>query len=222
MADNWPFPVTLDFGAFSDFGRELGVDFGTPVGTPIYAAFAGVVGTEDRGKSGWGKRVFVRTNGLSEAVGHLTSFAVAPGQTVQAGQLLGFSGGALGDPSSGSSTGPHVEVQLLNQAGNFLDPKTLGGYIAAVFGSGAASAGAGAPAPGSSSGGCSFLDVACWLSGVENLLARAMWIWVGLVLVGLGVLLLVVEDLERAVQNAGPAIDTATKVAAPAAEVAAA
>ena len=62
-----------------------------------------------------------------------------------------------------------------------------------------AAAGAVLPSSSSSRGspGCSLLDVGCWLKDVENLAQRAMFIWLGLVLVLIGLFLLVVEDAEE-------------------------
>ena len=115
------FPITEDH----DQG-DPGIDYGTPVGTSMYTPFAGTIRVEDKGKSDWGKRVMVvLDNGYTFAIGHLTSFAVSDGQRVNPGDLLGLSGGALSDPSSGNSTGPHVEVQWISPGGNFLDPHVI-------------------------------------------------------------------------------------------------
>jgi hypothetical protein len=93
-----------------------------PVGTPIVAPFGGTITVEDHGHQDWGKRIFLHlSNGYTFAVGHLTRFAVTSGQ-VSAGQVIGYSGGDPSDPSSGLSTGPHVEVQWIDSSGKFTDP----------------------------------------------------------------------------------------------------
>lgn len=113
-------------------GSELGVDYAMPVGTSLYSPFAGtVVSTEDNGKNDWGKRVIVRlASGQEFAIGHMTNFSVSVGEQINPGDLLGLSGGDPSDPSSGESTGAHVEFQwgtgLENpQTGNFQDPTPI-------------------------------------------------------------------------------------------------
>ena len=115
------FPITEDH----DEG-DLGIDYGTPVGTAMYTPFAGTIRLEDSGKSNWGKRAMVvLDNGYTYAVGHLHSFSISDGQRVNPGDILGESGGATDDPSSGISTGPHVELQWISPGGNFLDPHII-------------------------------------------------------------------------------------------------
>jgi hypothetical protein len=95
-------------------------------GTLLYTPFAGTIKVEDDGKSNWGKRVFVQLdNGYTFAIGHLHSFSVADGQRVNPGDLLGESGGNVNDPSSGNSTGDHIEVQWISAAGKFLNPHSI-------------------------------------------------------------------------------------------------
>jgi hypothetical protein len=50
------------------------------------------------------------------------AFDVVQGQRVNPGDLIGLSGGAPGDPSSGNTTGPHIEFQLINPQGQYIDP----------------------------------------------------------------------------------------------------
>jgi murein DD-endopeptidase MepM/ murein hydrolase activator NlpD len=120
------YPVTLDYGQGFGSETEQGVDYGMPVGTGIYAPFSGVIRTEDGGKSNWGKRVFVYLdNGYVFAVGHMSSFNVQEGQRVKPGDLLGGSGGDPSDPSSGQSTGAHIEVQWISPDGQYLNPHPI-------------------------------------------------------------------------------------------------
>jgi hypothetical protein len=138
----FPFPPqyfgtpSLDFGQMGPGGAEKGIDFAMPVGQPIFAPGAGLLLEEDLGKGGWGKRDLLQLDsGQIFGVGHLTDFAgITSGSRVVAGQVIGHSGGAVGDPSSGVSTGPHIEVQLMDPARNFLDPK---GFLASLGGGGA-------------------------------------------------------------------------------------
>jgi murein DD-endopeptidase MepM/ murein hydrolase activator NlpD len=43
---------------------------------------------------------------------HLSVIEVQPGQTVEPGAVLGLSGGAVGSPGAGSSTGPHLHLGM--------------------------------------------------------------------------------------------------------------
>jgi murein DD-endopeptidase MepM/ murein hydrolase activator NlpD len=122
---------------------EYGVDVALPVGTPIRAPYPGVVvGAEDQGKQNWGKRIFEEFTagpyaGYTFGVGHLTAFGAQPGSAVPAGGLLGYSGGAVTDPSSGHSTGPHIEPQLIAPGGQYVDPFN---WLRSIFATGGASA----------------------------------------------------------------------------------
>lgn len=121
---------SLAFGA-PDIGNmtEPGIDFAMPVGQPLRTPVGGVVHIEDKGKSDWGKRVIVTLpNGYSFGIGHLSDFApgLKDGQQIQAGALLGLSGGDPNDPSSGETTGPHIEVQWIDPQGNFQNPQQSG------------------------------------------------------------------------------------------------
>jgi Peptidase family M23 len=118
---------------------EYGQDYAVAVGTPINAPFAGIFHSEDNGKSAWGKRGFVRNaNGQTFAVGHLTQFAAQNGQSISKGQTIGYSGGALNDPSSGNTTGPHVETQFIDQFGKYINPAHVFAqfpdYLKTIFG----------------------------------------------------------------------------------------
>lgn len=131
-----PSDLTEKFGQSGpNNSTESGNDYQMPPGTPIYAPFDGSIGVEDQGKKNWGKRIFVTDpkTGAIFAVGHLHEFAVTTG-TVHAGQIIGYSGGEASDPSSGNSTGPHVEVQLLKPVGDgnyqFVDPAA---WLSSVF-----------------------------------------------------------------------------------------
>lgn len=85
-----------------------GVDFRAAIGTPIKSAQSGVVtntgntDTSCRGVS-YGKWVLVKhDNNLSTLYAHLSLIRVSPGQSVETGQIIGYSG------DTGYSTGPHL------------------------------------------------------------------------------------------------------------------
>lgn len=110
---NTPFAST---GAYNGNGHN-GIDFGTPVGTPVKSALSGVV--EDMGdtdlvcpNASYGKWVLVRHyNGLSSLYAHLSGFSASKGQEVATGQIIGYSG------NTGFSTGPHLHFTVFASDG---------------------------------------------------------------------------------------------------------
>ena len=94
-----------------------GVDFGAPMGTPVFAASHGTVAhVGPHGPSG--NLVLVdHGGGLETGYAHLSKFApgIKPGDKVETRQLVGFVG------STGRSTGPHLHFSL-KKAGQFVDP----------------------------------------------------------------------------------------------------
>jgi murein DD-endopeptidase MepM/ murein hydrolase activator NlpD len=133
---SWPvakIKITQMFGKTTDSGRLYasgthdGVDFGTPVGTPVQAVRQGVIkgmGNTDEmnatlkkegipGCYSYGRWILIQhDDGLSTIYGHLSSTIVVVGQQVTDGQIIGYSGGAPGAYGSGYSTGPHVHLGL--------------------------------------------------------------------------------------------------------------
>lgn len=108
----WPVPgytsLSTRFGE-PDAIRGLphkGIDIPAPEGTPIYAAHSGTVLI-----SGWsdsyGNNVMLDSGaGLSTRYAHMVSTAVSAGDTVEAGQIIGYVG------STGDSTGNHLHFEL--------------------------------------------------------------------------------------------------------------
>jgi murein DD-endopeptidase MepM/ murein hydrolase activator NlpD len=112
----WPVsgPITSPFGW--RWGRmHQGIDIGAPEGAPIQAAAAGTViycGWEE----GYGNLVVLDNGGnLSTAYAHQSAIAVACGETVQQGQLIGYVG------CTGHCTGPHLHFEVRID-GNPIDP----------------------------------------------------------------------------------------------------
>jgi hypothetical protein len=242
-APSWvPPPLTQLFDmAIGEYGQDYAVN----VNTPIYSPVAGIFATEDKGKKDWGKRAFVHaSNGLSFAVGHLTAFAAVAGQKIAVGQLIGYSGGALNDPSSGVSTGPHVETQFFTAAGHYINPARIfsktPGLLKTIF-TGASSNGA-APvvttsatstATASSDNPYAIWDPRHWVwqltsstvsglgaavAGAESLAMRGFWIVAGLGIAAMGLFLIFFGDIEKGIDRA---TDVAAKAGGAAADVAA-
>lgn len=113
-------PVTSSFGYRYIFGKtqfHKGIDFGAPIGTPIYATGNGVVTYSGMG-TGYGRYIEIsHGNGLVTRYGHLSASYVNVGDTVYANQSIGASG------NSGRSTGPHLHYEV-RQNGQAVNPQT--------------------------------------------------------------------------------------------------
>ena len=93
------------------------VDFGASRGTPILAAADGVV-IVSRGSGAWdggyGNYVVLsHDNGTQTLYAHMTRTAVSPGQSVSAGEVIGYVG------STGLSTGAHLHFEVRGAANPF-------------------------------------------------------------------------------------------------------
>lgn len=98
--------IGAGFGATGSWSRyHTGQDFPAPVGTPIYAAAAGVVLSPTAG--GWaGINVVIQhSNGGSTLYAHMSRKVVSSGQTVKPGQLIGYVG------NTGRSFGAHLHFE---------------------------------------------------------------------------------------------------------------
>lgn len=117
----WPLDnvrITQQFGKTADSGRlyvsgtHNGVDFGASIGTPVKSALGGTVqgtGNTDAipGCYSYGKWVLIKHgNGLSTLYAHLSDINVSQGQSVNTGQVLGYSG------FTGYATGPHLHFTV--------------------------------------------------------------------------------------------------------------
>ena len=92
-----------------------GIDFAAGHGTPIQAAADGVVSRAGWG-GGYGKVVRLgHADGLETRYAHMSSIAVAPGQRVSQGDVIGYVG------STGLSTGAHLHYEV-RRGGAAIDP----------------------------------------------------------------------------------------------------
>lgn len=115
----WPVmgPITSSFGQREDpvLGNgegefHKGLDISAPNGTPVRATADGTVKLAGLA-NGYGREVIVdHGHGLETCYGHLSGFAVMPGETVVRGQVIGYVG------HSGRVTGNnlHYEVRIRN------------------------------------------------------------------------------------------------------------
>lgn len=92
-----------------------GIDWAAPSGTPIYAAASGTV-ILAKWYSGYGLCVIIdHGNGVQTLYGHQSRLGVSAGQTVSAGQQIGYVG------TTGQSTGNHLHFEIRSN-GTKLDP----------------------------------------------------------------------------------------------------
>jgi murein DD-endopeptidase MepM/ murein hydrolase activator NlpD len=94
-----------------------GLDIAGACGNNILAADSGIAYIEPFMAYGFGNYIImVNGNGWQTLYGHLAAFAIRSGQTVTAGQLIGFEG------TSGNSTGCHLHFGV-NHNGQWVDPR---------------------------------------------------------------------------------------------------
>jgi murein DD-endopeptidase MepM/ murein hydrolase activator NlpD len=109
----WPVmgPITGSFGERTDpFNGEgafhAGVDISSHFGQAVIAPADGTVVFAGN-YNGYGRMIEIdHANGVETRYGHLAGFAVADGQTVHRGQVIGYVG------LSGRSTGPHLHYEV--------------------------------------------------------------------------------------------------------------
>jgi murein DD-endopeptidase MepM/ murein hydrolase activator NlpD len=117
-------PMTSDYGMRKDpirmnaLENHNGEDYAMPENTEVPAPSDGVI--EYAGdRSGYGLTVEIKhSEKISSLFAHLNEIAVATGQQIQKGQIIGKSG------STGRSTGPHLHYEL-RVDGKPVNPKVL-------------------------------------------------------------------------------------------------
>jgi len=97
--------------------KHEGVDYGAPVGTPVWSVADGIVIDARFSKSAGNMVVVQHVNGLRTEYFHLSKFAegMRAGSRVTQKQVIGYVG------STGMSTGPHLHFGLL-RGNTHLDP----------------------------------------------------------------------------------------------------
>lgn len=86
--------------------RHKGVDLAAPTGTPVYATADGMIGRADWFSS-YGLYISIDHGADMETrYAHLSKLAVAAGERVRKGDLIGYVG------STGRSTGPHLHYEV--------------------------------------------------------------------------------------------------------------
>lgn len=114
--------LTDGFGGRSDpftgeSGQHNAIDISSAAGQPVRTPADGIV-VKAEWANGYGNVIYVSHGyGYSTRYGHLSSFAVRPGQRIKRGDVIGSVG------STGRSTGPHLhyEVRVNNNPVNPLE-----------------------------------------------------------------------------------------------------
>lgn len=113
------YEITSAYGSREGFRTKDhgGLDIGTPVGTNIALAEDGeIVAAGSYG--GYGNLIdaWLPKTGVQLRMAHLASIIKRSG-SFKAGEVIGKTGGAAGDPGAGSSTGPHLHFEMDRQKG---------------------------------------------------------------------------------------------------------
>lgn len=130
----WPFPgakVSEWPGGYSGIrdGIHMGTDIEVRQGTPLPATADGTIRIYNgNGPGGWGIDIYT-DDGITIRNWHMSRIDVSNGQRVNAGDIIGLTGGAKGTAGAGNSTGPHLHWELrtnrnFSQNG-WLDPRDM-------------------------------------------------------------------------------------------------
>lgn len=117
------YPVTSRFGEIDSVHPKphTGIDIATPAGTPAQSLVDGIV-SKVSANDMLGNHVRVQgVDGKELVFGHLSKISVSPGQQINAGDILGLTGGVPGSPGAGHSTGAHIHISALSN-GQIVDP----------------------------------------------------------------------------------------------------
>ena len=126
QANQWVLPVTgyhltARFGQRSGLWSTVhtGLDFAGPSGSTIVSVAAGVV--KSTGYEGaYGNRTIITLrDGTDIWYCHQSRIAVSVGQTVDAGDTIGYTG------STGNVTGPHLHLEVHPNGGAPIDPEPI-------------------------------------------------------------------------------------------------
>ena len=122
--NQWVLPVTgyrlsARFGARSSLwssGVHTGLDMAGPSGSTIVSVAAGVVKSAGFDGSFGNRTIITLQDGTEVWYAHQSRIAVSPGDKVDPGQTIGYTG------STGNSTGPHLHIEIRPDGGDPVDP----------------------------------------------------------------------------------------------------
>ncbi len=118
----WPMPSCYDISSpfgprWGDFHR--GIDIPCAEGSSVVAACGGIVSFVGVYHWSTGNSILIDCgNGMTNMYYHLSGYNVSPGQVVNAGDCIGFSG------NTGNSTGPHLHFGVMIN-GEYYDPQSF-------------------------------------------------------------------------------------------------
>jgi murein DD-endopeptidase MepM/ murein hydrolase activator NlpD len=114
-------PITSEFGPRGGRAHK-GIDIGAAAGTSVHAGASGVASIKDD-PDGFGTYIELKLDdGTKLRYAHLSGVDIQDGDRVNAGQIVGRSGGARGSPGAGNSTGPHLHYEVIGPDGAHVDP----------------------------------------------------------------------------------------------------
>lgn len=103
--------------------NHKGVDLNTPVGTPIRSPFDGEVIDAKFKNNACGGVIYVKhDNGFRSRYCHCSKINVTKGERVEAGDIIGLTGGKKGAFGSGNSMGPHLHFEFY-RGRNVINPQ---------------------------------------------------------------------------------------------------
>lgn len=110
--------VTSPYGIRKRLGGRMhkGTDYAAKTGTNIQLLIPGqvMIADMDRDPRGWGALVQIKhEDGTITRYAHLSSISVQAGDSVNAGDIIGQTGGNPGDPGAGRSTGAHLHWEYI-------------------------------------------------------------------------------------------------------------
>ena len=114
--------ITGFYGQIYNSYSHEGMDISAVIGTPVYAAYDGIVAYSDNEPTTYGEYIRTYHPELDTCFfyGHLSERLVSTQNSVKQGQLIGYTG------NTGNSTGPHLhfEVRAMTPSGSYKVWKT--------------------------------------------------------------------------------------------------
>jgi len=114
---------------------HVGIDLAAAQGTPVYAAGTGVIiAAYDSGNAGLSYIAIDHGNGLVTKYLHMSAIYVVKGDVINAGEVIGLSGGMPGTRGAGIfTTGPHLHFEINDYQGNAINPHTYLSFLPPLF-----------------------------------------------------------------------------------------
>jgi murein DD-endopeptidase MepM/ murein hydrolase activator NlpD len=131
-----PRTITLPSGEVRKQARHGGLDIAAPVGTPVLSIDSGLIYKTVLDHPVAGHYVEVKhPNGNYSRYLHLSDIQVKVGDQLRTGSKIGLSGGGVGIRGAGTTTGPHLHLEVWQggapyQGGQPIDPQP---YLASLF-----------------------------------------------------------------------------------------